>query len=120
MNKKLRDLSPAEIKSYAERGIIQIVIKNKLPTQIEDTPEYKKHKDLAGQPIHISEAARKYKIPHPTISRYVTKGIIKTLGKDGNKVLLDESFVAYVKEVIKRKKAGQGKSFFNKDGTPYI
>lgn len=120
MNKKLRELSPAELKSYAERGIIQIVIKNKLPTRIQETPEYRKASHLAGIKIHISEAARKYKIPHQTISRYVTKGIIKTLGKDGNKVLLDESYVAYVKEVITHKKAGQGKWMFDKDGLPYI
>lgn len=118
--KNIRDIPAAELKSLIERGIIKVVKTSKIPTRVEETPEYKKTAHLAGKPIHISEAARKYKIPHPTISRYVTKGIIRTLGKDGNKVLLDESFVAYVKEVIKRKKAGQGKSFFNKDGTPYI
>lgn len=120
MNKKISDLSPAELKSYAERGIIQIVITNKLPTRIEDTPEYKKNAHLAGTQIHISEAARKYDIPQQTISRYVTKGIIKSIGRDGNKIMLDESYVAYAKEVIKRKKAGQGKWIFDKDGLPYI
>lgn len=120
MNKKLRDLSPAKLKSYSERGIIQIVITNKLPTKIEDTPEYKANKHLAGTPIHMSEAARKYKIPHQTLSRYVKKMIIKTIGKNGNKVLLDEAYVAYAKQVIKRRKAGQGKWMFDENGMPYI
>lgn len=120
MNKQIRDLSPAELKSYSERGIIQIVINTKIPTRVEETPEYKANKHLAGTPIHISEAARKYKIPHPTLSRYVARGIIKVLGKDGNKVMLDEAYVAYVHQVIKRRKPGQGKWMFDKRGLPYM
>lgn len=119
MNKIIHNLSPDQLKSLIERGIIQVVNTQPLPKRIEDTPEYKHNKQLSGTPIHISEAARKYKIPQPTLSRYVKKKIIKVLGRDGNKIILDESYVAYAKQVIKRKKAGQGKWMFDDKGMPY-
>lgn len=96
------------------------MFKQKPPTRIEETPEYKQVQSLAGKPIHISEAARKYKIPQPTISRYIQKNIIRVIGKDGNKILLDEAYVAYAKIVIRRRKAGQGKWMFDANGLPYL
>jgi hypothetical protein len=84
----------------------------------EDLPEYKKFSHLAGQAIWVSEAARKYDVPHPTISVWTRKGIIKSLGKEKNRTLLDEQDVAYCAEIYSQRK-GQGKWLFNPDGTPY-
>jgi predicted site-specific integrase-resolvase len=50
--------------------------------------------DLAGVPIGIGEAARKYGVPQQTISRWKSKGYIRELQRDGQKILLDESDVA--------------------------
>ena len=84
----------------------------------EDLPEYKQYAHLRGQPIWISEAARKYNLVAPTITGWVKAGYIAILGRDGQKVLLDEADVAYCAE-INRKRGGQGKRVFNIDGTPY-
>jgi len=109
MTTDLEKLSPTQLKSLISRGILRVM---------EETPEYKKHAALRGQPIHVSQAAREYDIPHPTISRWVKKGYIKTLGKDGNKLLLDWSYVAYCAEVYKTRK-GKGKWIFDENGLPY-
>jgi len=84
----------------------------------EDLPEYKKHADKRGKPIWISKAARDYRIPHPTIVRWVKAGYIRQLGLDGNKVLIDEADVAYCSEIY-RQRGRQGRILFNSDGTPY-
>jgi len=84
----------------------------------EDLPEYQKHAHLKGTPIWIAKAARDYRIPHPTILRWVKAGYIKQLGSNGNKVLVDEADVAYCSEIYK-KRGRQGRVLFNEDGTPY-
>ncbi len=88
------------------------------PTPKEQLPEYKKHKHLKGVPIWISEAGRKYDILQVTISKWVKAGYIKTLGMNGNRVLVDEADVAYCAEIY-HQRGGQGKWLFNPDGTPY-
>jgi hypothetical protein len=85
----------------------------------EDLPEYKEHKDLAGIPIWLSEAERKYNISTPTLSRWVKADYIAKIGLDGNRILMDEQDVAYCAGVYE-KRGGQGKRVFAKDGTPYI
>jgi len=92
--------------------------KAQTPTPKEELPEYKKHAHLKGQAIWLGEAERKYEIPHKTISRWASSGIIRRLGMEGNKVMLDEADVAYCAE-IHRQRGGQGKWLFNPDGTPY-
>ena len=118
--RQVSDIPAHELKSLIERGIIKVMNTQSIPTRIEDTPEYKRHKQLAGQPIHVSEAERKYRIAHQTISRYAKKGIIKKLKPVKNKTMLDESYVAYVAEVYRKTKEGQGRWMFDKDGLPYI
>jgi len=88
------------------------------PTPKEELPEYKKHAYLKGVATWVGEAARKYNIPHPTISRWVTAGLIRSLGTSGNKNLIDEADVAYCAEIYHQRR-GQGKWLFNPDGTPY-
>jgi hypothetical protein len=84
----------------------------------EDLPDYKKFAHLASQAIWIAEAGRKYDVPLQTIQRWSKKNLIKVLGKEKNRILLDEQDVAYCVEIYKTR-AGQGKWTFNPDGTPY-
>jgi hypothetical protein len=84
----------------------------------ESLPEYKRHSSLRGINISIGDASRKYKIPHPTISRWVKRGIIPLLGYRGNRTLIDEADIAYCSEIY-HKRGGSGKWIFNLDGTPY-
>jgi len=84
----------------------------------EDLPEYQKHAHLKGQAIWISKASRDYQIPHPTILKWVRAGIIRTLGREANRLLVDEADVAYCAEIY-RKRGKPGRVLFNPDGTPY-
>jgi hypothetical protein len=90
------------------------------PLRKEDLPEFKKFSHLDGVEIGISESARKYDIPQPTISRWVKRGIISKLGYDGQKILINEQEIAYCAEIYKSNGGGtQGVRLFSKDGTPY-
>jgi hypothetical protein len=116
----LNNLSPTQLKSYIARGIISAVQTQPIPHKIEQMPEYKKNAKLKGRGIGIAEAGRKYSIPFPTISRWVKRGFIPVIGKVGKqKLLIDESYIAYCAEVYKNN-SGQGKTIFNSDGTPFI
>ena len=88
------------------------------PLRKEDLPEWKKHAHLKGAPIWVSEASRKYDIPHPTISRWVRAGIIKQMGMDGNKTLLDEADMAYCAEIYHSRDTRQGRRLFDDAGLP--
>ena len=88
-------------------------------TPKEQLPEYKKHAHLRGIPIGLKAAATKYGIPHQTVSRWVRLGYIRCLGREGRKTLIDQADIAYCAEVY-RKRGGQGRWLFNRDGTPYI
>jgi predicted site-specific integrase-resolvase len=90
------------------------------PLRKEDLPEFKKFSHLESVEIGISEAARKYGIHQQTISRWVKRGIIKKLGRDGQKILISEQDVAYCAEIYETNGGGtQGVRLFSKDGTPY-
>ena len=95
----------------SEKSVKSSLVKIKLP-------EFKKHSALAGNPIWLSEAERKYEISTPTLSRWVKAGYISKIGVDGNRVLLNEQDVAYCADVYKER-GGQGKRIFAEDGTPY-
>ena len=123
-------LSMRELRKLAESGkiaaatlpdgdVILNEIELKSPLKKEELPEYKKHAHLRGIPIWISQAARKYGVPQPTISKWTKKGYIKIIGHDGQKVLIDSADMAYCAEIY-RTKQGRGKWLFNPDGTPYI
>ncbi len=84
----------------------------------EDLPEYQMHAHLKGKAIWISEASRKYGILQPTLSKWVRAGIIRTLGREANRLLIDEADVAYCAEIY-RKRGRPGRILFNRDGTPY-
>ncbi len=88
------------------------------PLRKEDLPEWKKHAHLKGIPIWIGEASRKYGIANQTITIWVKRGLIKFLGYDKNRKLIDEADMAYCAEVYSQRK-GQGKWLFDNNGLPY-
>ena len=83
----------------------------------EELPDYKKFSHLQGTPISISEGSRKYDIATPTITRWMQRGFITRLGKDGRRTLLDEAEMAYCAFVY-RQSRGQGKRAFDEQGRP--
>jgi predicted site-specific integrase-resolvase len=85
----------------------------------EDTLEYKKFEHLKGHAIWLSQAERKYGVRNQTIFGWVQRGFIKKLGKEGNKVLIDEADVAYCVEIYRRSMSKQGRRIFDKQGLPY-
>jgi len=97
-------------------GISQISVNNLLPK--EALPEYQLNAGLKGVPISINEAGRKYKLNTSTLTRWMQRGLIHQLGKDGRKTLLDEADVAYCARVY-RQNSGQGKWAFDDLGRPY-
>ena len=112
------NLSPSELQSYVERGILRVTMTEaNIPMCIEDTPEYHLFKKFKGKKIAVSEAGRKYKVSPQNISNWKNKGFIPVLGNDGQKILLDESYVAYCVYIYLRNPS-QGRWAFNPNGTP--
>ena len=74
---------------------------------------------LRGSKIGIAEAARKYGLTPPTVSRWVRLGYIRKIGRQGQKVLIDEADVAYCATIYRLQGGGQGKRIFDQDGKPY-
>lgn len=115
-----RMINTGEIKAASVNGetvVSEASIRELTPK--EQLPEYTRHASLKNTSIWISNAARKYDIPNPTIVRWVSKGIIRRLGTDKNKVLIDQADMAYCAEIYHAHR-GQGKRLFNIDGTPYV
>lgn len=116
---------PAKLQKYRENGNINtvsitLVQSQQAPKRIEETSEYKRFAWLKHKGIGIAEAGRKYDVAFQTIARWAKRGFIPEVGKEGpQKILLDESYVAYCAYVYKQN-SGQGKTPFNKDGTPFI
>ncbi len=74
---------------------------------------------LRGNKLGIAEAARKYGIGHPTLSRWVRRGYIQKVGQVGQKILIDEADVAYAVTIYRLKRGRKGMRIFDKDGRPY-
>lgn len=83
----------------------------------EELPDYKEFAHLKGEAISISESSRKYGIHTSTLTRWMQRGYITKLGKDGRRTLLDEADVAYCAKIY-LSDSGQGKWSFDEDGKP--
>lgn len=75
---------------------------------------------LEGRPISLGQAARKYGLKHQTLSRWIQAGYIrlKERGGHGRPTLVDESDVAYAKNLADLQQAGQGKQVFTEGFLP--
>jgi predicted site-specific integrase-resolvase len=81
----------------------------------------KKVAHLEGKRIGINEAADKYELNNASISNWARAGYIRVLSRGqgrGYKTLVDESDVAYAKEIWKLRQAGQGKKVFTREYIP--
>ena len=67
---------------------------------------------LQGVPISIGVAARKYNLTPTSLSTWVKQGHIKKIAKEGKRVLLDESDVAYACKRADVKGLKPGRSLF--------
>jgi len=83
----------------------------------EDLPEYQRFSQLSGVGIGINEAAKKYNIPYTTLYRWLKRGFISTIGRDGQKVLINEQEVAFC-EFFYRPQKHRGKKIFSSNGLP--
>ncbi|WP_298007555.1 helix-turn-helix domain-containing protein [Anaerolinea thermophila] len=103
-------VSEEEVKKRAEQDLISGVTK-------EDLPEYQRFSQLSGVGIGINEAAKKYNIPYTTLYRWLKRGFISTIGRDGQKVLINEQEVAFC-EFFYRPHKHRGKKIFTSNGLP--
>ncbi len=99
-----------------EIGISLASLQELLPR--EQLPDYQQYAHLQGTSISISDAARKYGVQTSTLTRWMQRGYITRLGKDGRRTLLDEADVAYCAHVY-LSDSGQGKWAFDPKGKPY-
>ena len=79
---------------------------------------------LEGQPITVSEAARKYGVPVSTLHRWLERGYISALNNEsgrGRRKILDEATVAYCAEIYHvRKPYNTRAPLLEPDGSPYL
>jgi hypothetical protein len=76
---------------------------------------------LEGHAIGINEASQKYDLNSASISNWAKAGYIRILAGGrgrGYRTLVDESDVAYAREVWNLRQAGQGKKVFTAEFIP--
>ena len=122
----------ADLKRLAQSGKIKavklpdgdmVVSENELEfPDIKTKEELKAYKDkyyadLVGKETWVSNAARKYDIPHQNIVRWLQAGYIRKLGNEQNRTLVSEQDVAFY--VAFHKKFGKkGRRLFDENGLP--
>ena len=98
-------LSVGALNRAVERGTIKAVkVNGDVALAEKDVREMsirrKNFQDLEKQPIHLSQAARKYNLPRGSLSRWATSGFIQVLGWEKNRRLLNEADIAYIRAMI--------------------
>jgi predicted site-specific integrase-resolvase len=108
-------ITPARILKLADTDQIQAVRTpdGDILVSMADVKEQTKvrrsnFEHLNGQGIHIAEASRKYDINSGTISNWRRKGLIRTVGREKNRILINEADIAYIKAAIEHKGLRQG------------
>jgi hypothetical protein len=83
-------------------------------------PEYKRFEKFQGVAISIGQAARDYNIPQPTISGWKKRGLLKQVGVEKNRILIDKQDVAYCAYIYHKNEQGkrQGQWLFDLNGVP--
>lgn len=118
----LMNLPVQVLTELAQKGIIRtamlsgavLVNENDVKAQIPLTerPEYKEFASLAGCPISMSEANRKYGVGHSTISRWVKRGVLAAMARPGREVYVDEAEVATCAKIYHASGGTKGKWVF--------
>lgn len=111
----------------ARNGIIRSIMlsgavavnENDLRAQIplRERPEYAEFVHLVGQAISMSEAFRRYGVSHSTISRWVKRGVLQALKREGREVLIDEADVATCAKIYLDSGGAQGHWVFRGSST---
>ena len=96
---------PVQIHRLANSGVIRAARlgDGSIIVAMEDLSDVVKRADfsaLDGVAIHISEAARKYGLQNASVSRWVKAGHIRIVGREKNRVLINEADIAFIKAVI--------------------
>jgi predicted site-specific integrase-resolvase len=102
---KMRGARIAQIRRLIALGAIQaaedqngdILVSTSDLNRLEWLPDIDRLSDV---PIHVSEAARRYDLPIGSLSRWADADLIRVIGHEGNKTLLNEADVAFIKMVI--------------------
>ena len=77
-------------------GILKVMMTSEIPVDL----------------IHLSEASRKYNIAKPTLSRWIKRGVLKIIARDGNKIYLEEASVKILAQMYQQH-GGQGSHLFD-------
>jgi hypothetical protein len=107
-------LSKTQLIDMVKHGMVSVIIttdERAMDTKKEIPQEFAV---LLGHPISIGAAARKYNLNGPTISRWVKKGDIPIIGKAGQKVMIDEGYIAN-RSFVYHQDPGQGKRHFERE-----
>jgi hypothetical protein len=117
---QLEKISKTDLITMVKHGTLSVMVTDqaKLPYTMNAEELRKQFQHLQGVEISIRDAARKYDVHHPTVSRWVTRGVIKVLRRDKNRIMVDEADVAYAASVA-HSRPGRGKWLFDSDGQPY-
>lgn len=101
-----------------ERKLVTILEAEKIVAESKDKEEaIKRLRNLTARQkappapeggISLSAASRKYKIPHPTISRWVKRGLIPVLLRTSKELYIKDSVIREIAEQYKQN-PGQGK-----------
>ena len=124
---KIVHLSERYLYELAQKGIIRSAMYQGTVLVNQDdaasiTPIWNRDgydQSLANQEIGIVEASEKYKIAHPTISRWVAAGRIRLLRQEGRKKLISEGDIKYYAAQYHNSGGGQGRWVFDEHGNIY-
>lgn len=67
------------------------------------------YSDLEGRPIRVTEAAKRYNIPHGTLSRWAKANYIRVLERGPKLLLLNEADVARARDITRQLEMRQGR-----------
>lgn len=107
---KRTNIPGSQLQAMAKSGKIKCVMLNNqiLLRESDVMAQSPKNPDLTGASISIRNAARKYGITPSTISRWVARGLIRIVDQVGNKIMIDESDMAFMADYYK-KRPGSGR-----------
>lgn len=72
-------------------------------------PEYAEFSHMAGLPISLSEAFRKYGILQATSSRWVARGILHVVGRGSKELFVDEAEMATLAKIYRESGGARGR-----------
>lgn len=109
---KRTNIPDSQLQALAKSGKIKSVMLNNQiflrESDVMANSPKDRYPELSGSSISIRGAARKYGITSPTISRWVARGLIRIVKQVGNKIMIDESDMAYMADYY-TKRPGRGR-----------